>query len=147
MRLTPGARLGPYEIGESFGAGGMGEVYRARNTRLNRDVAIKVLPDSVSSDPERVARLEREARTLAALNHPRIGAIYDVEQGAGTSRLVLELVEGPTLADRLQSGALSVHEALAIAEQLADALGAAHDKGIIHRDLNRPTSRSHAAAR
>ena len=89
----------------------------------------------MSSDPERVARLEREARTLAALNHPHIGAIYDFEQGAGASRLILELVEGPTLADRLQGGALGVHEALAIAAQIADALATAHDKAIIHRDL------------
>ena len=135
MRLTPGTRLGPYEIESMIGAGGMGEVYRARDSRLDRDVAIKVLPDSVSSDPERVVRLEREARTLAALNHPHIGAIYDFERGEGTSRLVLELVDGPTLADRLRAGALAVDEALAIAEQIADALGAAHDKGIIHRDL------------
>ena len=118
-----------------IGAGGMGEVYRARDRRLNRDVAIKVLPDSVSSDPERVVRLEREARTLAALNHPHIGAIYDFERVDGTSRLVLELVDGPTLADRLRGGALAVDEALTIAEQIAGALAAAHDTGIIHRDL------------
>jgi eukaryotic-like serine/threonine-protein kinase len=133
--LTVGTRLGPYEIEGMLGVGGMGEVYRARDIRLNRHVALKVLPDSVSSDPERVARLQREARTLAALNHPHIAAIYDFEEVAGTSGLVLELVDGPTLADRLRSGALQLPEGLTIAEQIADAVAAAHDKGIVHRDL------------
>lgn len=134
MALAPGSRLGHYEILAPIGAGGMGEVYRARDSRLKREVAIKVLPESVSSDADLLSRLEREARTLAALNHPHIGAIYDFERDRATSRLVLELVEGPTLADRLRNGALGLHEGLAIAEQIADAL-AAHDKGIIHRDL------------
>ena len=135
MALTAGTRLGPYEIEEMIGAGGMGEVYRARDTKLGRAVAIKILPELFANDPERLARFEREARTLAALNHPHIGAIYDFERVAGASRLVLELVDGPTLADRLRGGALAVHEALAIAEQIAQALEAAHDKAIIHRDL------------
>ena len=135
MGLPAGTRLGRYEIQAMLGVGGMGEVYRARDSRLNRDVAIKVLPDSVSVDPERLARLQREARTLASLNHPHIAAIYDVEDAGGTSGLVLELVDGPTLADRLRSGPLPESEALAIAAQIADALAAAHDKGIIHRDL------------
>jgi serine/threonine protein kinase len=135
MSLAPGTRIGAYEVLSMIGAGGMGEVYRARDSRLNRDVAIKVLPDSVSSDPERLVRLEREARALAALNHPHIGAIYDFERVEGTAKLVLELVDGPTLAERLRGGALAVDEALTIAEQIADALAAAHDKGIIHRDL------------
>lgn len=135
MRFSSGSRLGPYEIVSMIGAGGMGEVYRARDSRLQREVAIKVLPENVSSDADILSRLEREARTLAALNHPHIAAIYDFERDPGASRLVLELVDGPTLADRLRSGALAIDEGLALAEQIADALGAAHDRGIIHRDL------------
>jgi Tol biopolymer transport system component len=134
-RLDPGFSLGPYRIERLIGAGGMGEVYRARDTTLGRDVAIKVLPPLFTSDLERLARFEREARMLAALNHPHIGAIYGVEDADGVRGLVLELVEGPTLADRLTAGPLPIIEALTIARQIADALDAAHEKGIIHRDL------------
>ena len=134
-RLKAGVRVGPYEVLAELGAGGMGEVYRARDAKLGRDVAIKILPLIFTSDPERLARFEREARMLAALNHPHIGAIYGVEENDSIRALVLELVEGPTLADRLATGPIPVHEALGIARQIADALEAAHGKGIIHRDL------------
>ena len=134
MTLTLGTRLGPYEIGPQLGVGGMGEVYRARDARLARDVAIKILPLTFTGDPDRLARFEREARVLASLNHPHIGAIYGLEESGGTRALVLELVEGDTLADRIARG-LHQKEALTIARQIADALDAAHEKGIIHRDL------------
>jgi serine/threonine protein kinase len=130
-----GQCLGPYEIGPSLGFGGMGDVYRAHDTRLGRDVAIKVLPDVFTADANRRARFEREARLLAAVNHPHIAAIYGVEQSDGIYGLVLELVEGQTLSERLPAGALPVIEAVAIAQQIADALDAAHEKGIVHRDL------------
>ena len=120
---------------EKLGVGGMGEVYRARDTTLGRDVAIKILPRHFTADPERLARFEREARMLAALNHPNIGAIYGLEAASGVRALVLELVEGETLADRIQRGPAPVTDALTIARQIADALDAAHEKGIIHRDL------------
>src|SRR5262245_28662992 len=113
----------------------MGEVHRARDTKLDRDVAIKVLPAVFVSDPERVARFQREAKTLASLNHPNIAAIYGLDESDGTAALVLELVEGPTLADRIAQGPISVDEALPIAKQIAEALEAAHERGIIHRDL------------
>jgi eukaryotic-like serine/threonine-protein kinase len=135
MRLAPESRIGPYEIVAPLGHGGMGEVSRARDPRLGRDVAIKVLPDIFSSDPERVARFEREARLLASLNHPHIAGLHGLEDADGVRCLVLELVEGPTLADRLRSGRLEVTEALTIARQVADALEAAHERGVIHRDL------------
>jgi len=139
VALPPGTRIGSYEITAQIGVGGMGEVYRARDTRLDRDIAIKVLPESVASDAERLARFEREAKTLAALNHPGIAAIYGLEEGSGTPRplraLVMELVEGPTLADRIAQGPIPVHEALPIAQQIAEALEAAHEQGIVHRDL------------
>ena len=134
-RLTPGSSVGPYRIERLLGVGGMGEVYRARDTTLGRDVAIKILPRIFTADPERLARFEREARMLAALNHPNIGAIYGLEAADGVRALVLELVEGETLADRIQRGPASVTDALTIARQIADALDAAHEKGIIHRDL------------
>jgi Tol biopolymer transport system component len=130
-----GRRLGVYAIQELLGAGGMGEVYRARDTTLGRDVAIKILPHVFSTDPDRRARFEREARMLAALNHPHIGAIYGVEDSGGLRALVLELVEGETLADRLAHGPMPLTEALLVASQIADALDAAHEKGIVHRDL------------
>jgi len=131
-----GTRIGPYEILGPLGVGGMGEVYRARDTKLNRDVAIKALPDLFAKDAERVARFEREAQLLAALNHPHIGAIYGLEEAEGAKFLVLELVEGQSLAERLAGAhALRVAEALTIARQVALALEAAHGKGIIHRDL------------
>jgi serine/threonine-protein kinase len=135
MALAAGARLGPYEILSALGAGGMGEVYRARDSKLNRDVAIKVLPDAVAADRDRVARLEREARVLAALNHPNIAHIHGLEDSTGVPALVMELVEGPTLADRIAKGPIPIDEALPIAKQIAEALEAAHDQGIIHRDL------------
>ena len=126
--------IGPYRILDKLGEGGMGEVYRARDTRLGRDVAIKVLPAAFTSDPDRLARFEREARTLAALNHPHIAAIYGIEEAKGARALVLELVEGETLADRVARG-LKVGDALAIARQIVSALDAAHEKGVVHRDL------------
>jgi Tol biopolymer transport system component len=135
MGLSPGTRLGPYEITAQIGVGGMGEVYRATDTNLKRAVAIKVLPDAIAHDPERVARFEREARTLATLNHPNIAIVHGFEKGDSVRALVMELVEGPSLADRLAQGALPVDEALPIAKQIAEALEAAHEQGIIHRDL------------
>src|SRR5215216_863778 len=135
MPLTPGTRLGPYEIAAQIGVGGMGEVYRATDTNLARQVAIKVLPASVAADPDRLARFDREAKTLAVLNHPNIAAIYGFEKSSGITALVMELVEGPTLADRIAQGAIPIDEALPIARQIAEALEAAHEQGIIHRDL------------
>ena len=135
MTLAPGSRLGPYEITAQIGAGGMGVVYRATDTTLGRQVAIKVLPESMAGDGDRLARFDREARTLAALNHPHVAAIYGLERSADATALVMELVEGPTLADRIATGAIPVDEALPIARQIAEALEAAHDQGIIHRDL------------
>jgi Tol biopolymer transport system component len=133
--LTPGLRVGPYEIVAPLGAGSMGEVYRAHDTKLGRDVAIKVLPAAFTADPERLARFDVEARMLAALNHPHIGSIYGLEDAGGVPALVLELVEGETVADRLQRGPLAANDAFGVARQIADALDAAHQKGIVHRDL------------
>jgi serine/threonine protein kinase/Tol biopolymer transport system component len=134
--VTPGTRLGIYEVTGALGVGGMGEVYRARDTRLKREVALKLLPASVASDPERVARFQREAEVLASLNHPHIAAIHGLEEHDGVVRaLVLELVEGPTLADRIAAGPLPIEEALPIARQIAEAFEAAHEQGIVHRDL------------
>jgi len=135
VALTPGKRIGSYEITAQIGVGGMGEVYRATDTNLARNVAIKVLPDAVASDAERLARFDREAKTLAALNHPNIAHLYGLERFEGQTALVMELVEGPTLADRIAGGPIPVGEALAIATQIAEALEAAHGQGIIHRDL------------
>src|SRR5437763_6038477 len=135
MPLSPGSRIGSYEIVSPIGAGGMGEVYRARDTKLGRDVAIKVLPDTVAQDPERLARFEREAKTLAALNHSNIAHIHGFEDSTGVPALVMELVEGPTLADRIARGPIPIDEALPIAKQIAEALEAAHERGSIHRDL------------
>src|SRR5580692_12740515 len=135
MPVVPGTRLGPYEIGTALGAGGMSEVYRARDTKLGRGVALKVLPATFATDPERMARFRREAQVLASLNHPHIGAIYGFEDSGGVQALVMELVEGPTLADRIAPGAISLDEALQIAREIAEALEAAHDRGIVHRDL------------
>ena len=137
MPLPAGARLGPYEITGALGAGGMGEVYRARDTRLKRDVALKIIPEAFALDSDRLARFEQEARLLAALNHPHIGAIYGVEPVDGRPALVLELVEGETLAERIAAGRLPVAEALRIARQIAEALQAAHERGIVHRDRRR----------
>ena len=138
-RLVSGAMVGPYCIDRLIGVGGMGDVYKARDTRLRRDVAIKMLPRGFTADPERRARFEREARLLAALNHPHIAGIHGLEEADGVLALVLELVEGPTLAARLAAGPLPVREAIEIARQVADALEAAHEKGIVHRDL-KPTN-------
>ncbi len=135
MPLEPGTTLGPYAVTAKIGEGGMGEVYRARDTTLDRDVAIKVLPDAFASDPERLARFEREAKVLASLNHPNIGHIYGLEESGDTRALVLELVEGPTLADRIKQGPIPLDEALPLAKQIAEALEAAHEQGVIHRDL------------
>ncbi|HET9794436.1 MAG TPA: protein kinase [Thermoanaerobaculia bacterium] len=135
MTIAAGTRLGPYEVISPLGAGGMGEVYRARDSKLGRDVAIKVLPAALSSDPERLGRFEREARVLASLNHANVAAIYGVEDSTAVKALVLELVEGPTLQDRIESGPIPVDEAVGIARQIAEALEAAHEKGIVHRDL------------
>ena len=135
MPLGPGARLGSYEIVGPLGAGGMGEVYRARDSKLKREVAIKVLPETFSHDADRVDRLRREAEVLASLNHPRIAAIYDLVESGAAPFLVLELVEGETLADRLARGPVGREEALEIAAQIAEAVEAAHDRGVIHRDL------------
>ncbi len=135
MALTAGTKLGPYEILSPLGAGGMGEVYRARDATLDRDVAIKVLPETFARDPERVARFQREAKVLASLNHPNIAAIHGFEESDGKRFLVLELVEGQTLAERLRDGAMPVDEALDVGKQMTEALEAAHERGIIHRDL------------
>ncbi len=135
MSLNAGHRLGPYEVVALLGSGGMGEVYRARDTNLGRDVALKVLPTAFALDPARVARFRREAQVLAALNHPHIASIYGLEESPGGLGLVLELVDGPTLADRLVHGALPLDEAWPIARQISEALEAAHDHGIVHRDL------------
>jgi serine/threonine-protein kinase len=135
MGLAPGTRLGPYEIVSALGAGGMGEVYRATDTTLKRAVAIKVLPESVATDPERLARFQREAEVLAALNHPNIAHLHGVERAGGAFALVMELVEGPTLADRIATGRIPWDEALPIARQIAEALEAAHEQRIVHRDL------------
>jgi serine/threonine-protein kinase len=130
-----GQQLGPYRLEAVIGAGGMGIVYRGRDTKLNRDVALKILPEAFAADPERLARFKREAQVLASLNHPHIAAIYGLEDSGSTHALVLELVEGPTLADRIARGSLPVDESMAIATQIAEALEGAHEQGIIHRDL------------
>ena len=146
--LAHGRRLGPFEVRELLGEGGMGQVYRARDTKLDRDVALKVLPDLFANDLDRLARFQREARVLASLNHPNIGSIYGLEEdeaeGGKAGALVLELIEGPTLADRIAQGPILLDEALPVAAQIASALEAAHEQGIIHRDAPyssaRPTS-------
>jgi serine/threonine protein kinase len=135
MTLAPGTRLGAYAILSAVGAGGMGEVYKARDTKLDRDVAIKVLPPAFAADPERIARLEREAKTLASLNHPNIAHIYGLEDSTSPPALVMEFVDGPTLADRIERGPMPLDESLLIARQIAEALEAAHEHGVIHRDL------------
>src|ERR1700719_1004195 len=135
MALTSGTKLGPYEIQAALGAGGMGEVYRAHDTRLGRDVAIKVLPSHLSSDPDLKARFECEAKAISALSHPHICHLYDIGSQDGTDYLVMELLEGESLADRLRKGPLPFPEVLRIAIAIADALIVAHRQGIIHRDL------------
>ena len=135
MALSPGTRLGVYEVAAKIGEGGMGEVYRARDTKLDRDVALKVLPELFTADPDRLARFEREAKVLASLNHTNIGHIYGLEETGDARALVLELVEGPTLAGRIAQGPIPIEEALPIAAQIAEALEVAHEQGVIHRDL------------
>src|SRR5437867_2110846 len=135
MSIAVGTQLGSYKITLLLGKGGMGEVYRAHDTKLKREVAIKILPDEFSRDPGRVAQFQREAEVLASLNHPNIAAIYDLEEEGGSRYLVLELVEGDTLADRLKHGPFSIEEALNIAKRICEALEAAHEKGVVHRDF------------
>ena len=135
MGLASGTKLGPYEIQSPLGAGGMGEVYRARDTRLGRDVAIKVLPSHLSSDPDLKARFEREAKAISALSHPHICHLYDIGSQGGTDYLVMELLEGESLADRLRKGPLPLKQALQYGVEIAEALEKAHTSGIVHRDL------------
>ncbi|MGB6198296.1 MAG: protein kinase, partial [Candidatus Acidiferrales bacterium] len=135
MTLAAGTKLGPYEIAGAIGAGGMGEVYRARDARLGRDVAVKVLPEAFARDAEKLSRFQREAKMLAALNHPNIASIYGFEDSGNVHALVMELVEGPTLADRIARGAIPIEEALPIAKQIAEGVEYAHERGIVHRDL------------
>lgn len=135
MSLKSGTHLGPYEVLSLLGAGGMGEVYRARDTKLGREVAVKVLPEAFAQNPERLARFEREARLLASLNHPNIATLHGLEESNGIRYLIMELVPGDTLAERLSGGPLEVEEALGICTQIAEALEHAHEKGVIHRDL------------
>ena len=135
MSLPPGTRLGSYEVLQPLGAGGMGEVYRARDTKLNREVALKVLPTGFAADADRLGRFQREARTLAELNHPHIAHVHGLEEANGIRAIVMELVEGEDLSARLARGAIPLDEALPIARQIAEALEEAHARGIIHRDL------------
>src|SRR6516162_4734043 len=135
MSFTTGTRIGPYEITSPLGEGGMGVVYRAHDTKLGRDVAIKALPDAFANDSDRLQRFQREAQVLASLNHPNIAQIYGLEESSNTRYIVMELVEGETLQERLKRGAIPVAEALRVAKQIAEALEAAHERGIIHRDL------------
>ena len=135
MPLFAGTRLGHYDVTALLGEGGMGQVWQATDTQLNRQIALKILPDAFAADPDRLARFTREAPILASLNHPNIAAIHGIEEAEGTRALVLELVEGPTLADRIAKGPIPVDEALPIAKQIAEALEAAHEAGVIHRDL------------
>ncbi len=135
MGLAPGTRIGHYDVTSLLGEGGMGQVWQATDTQLNRQVALKILPDAFAADPDRLARFTREAQVLASLNQPGIAQIYGIEKSEETQALVLELVEGPTLADRIAQGPIPVDEALPIAKQIAEALEAAHEQGVIHRDL------------
>src|ERR1700758_1499519 len=135
MAITIGSKLGLYEITALLGKGGMGQVYRARDTKLKRDVAIKTLPDEFLHDADRLSRFQREAEVLASLNHPNIAAIYDLQEADGARFLVLELVEGETLAERIARGPVPLDEALQIAKSICEALEAAHEQGVIHRDL------------
>src|SRR5580658_7798987 len=135
MTLAAGTKLGPYEILAPIGAGGMGEVYRARDTTLKRDVALKVLPATFLRDPERMARFQREAEVLASLDHPNIGHIYGIVDSEDSRGLVLALIEGPTLADRIEAAPIQLDEAVAIAKQIIEALEYAHDRAVVHRDL------------
>src|SRR5215471_1370378 len=135
MTIPAGSRLGPYEVSAPLGAGGMGEVWRARDSRLQRDVAIKTLPAGFADDQARMARFQREAQVLAQLSHPNIAAVYGLEETDGSRALVMELVEGQTLGERISAGPIPLDETVAIGRQISAALEAAHDKGIVHRDL------------
>src|SRR5215204_4862266 len=135
MSAMPGGQLGAYTVRELIGAGGMGEVYLGHDVRLNRSVALKILPETFAHDADRLARFKREAQLLASLNHPNIASIFGLEDTNGVQALVLEFIDGPTLADRISEGPLSLGEAMPIARQIADALDAAHAQGIVHRDL------------
>ena len=135
MSLVAGTKLGPYEIQSAVGAGGMGEVYRARDSRLERTVAIKVLPESFAGDADRLRRFEQEARAVAALNHPNIMAVYDIGERQGTPYMVSELLDGETLREKMKEGAMAQRRAVEYASQIAEGLAAAHDKGVVHRDL------------
>ena len=135
MSLIARTKLGPYEILSPLGAGGMGEVYRARDTKLNREVALKVVPETFAANAERMARFRREAQVLASLNHPNIATLHGLEDSGSVHALVMELVEGATLAEQLKSGPVPLHEALPLARQMAEALEYAHERGVIHRDL------------
>jgi len=135
MSLSPGTRLGHYDVTFLLGEGGMGQVWQATDTQLNHEVALKILPDAFAEDPDRLDRFTREAQILASLNHPNIAAIYGIEEADGTRALVLELVEGPTLSDRIAKGPIPLDETLPIARQIAEALEAAHEQGVFHRDL------------
>src|SRR4030095_5475474 len=135
MALSPGTRLGVYEVTAQIGEGGMGQVFRAHDTRLNRDVALKILPDAVASDPDRLARFTREAQTLGSLNHARIAQIYGLEESGGVRALVMELVEGDDLSQRIGRGPIPLADALPMSEEIAAALAAPHEQGIINRAL------------
>ena len=135
MPLAVGSRIAHYDVTALIGEGGMGQVYQATDTKLGREVALKILPEAFAADPDRLARFQREAQVLASLNHPNIAQIHGIEEDEGTRALVLELVEGPTLADRISKGPIPLDEALPIAKQIAEALEAAHEAGVIHRDL------------
>src|SRR5678815_1695751 len=135
MSISPGSRIGPYEVTAPLGEGGMGVVFRGRDSRLQRDVALKLLPENLSNDPDRLSRFEREAQVLASLNHANIAQIYGLEQVNGSTCIVMELVEGETLAERIKRGPLPHDEALEVSRQIADALSVAHERGIVHRDL------------
>ena len=135
MPLAIGSRIAHYDVTALIGEGGMGQVYQATDTKLNRQVALKILPEAFATDPDRLARFQREAQVLASLNHPNIAQIHGIEEQDDTRALVLELVEGPTLADRISKGPIPLDEALPIAKQIAEALEAAHEAGVIHRDL------------
>jgi eukaryotic-like serine/threonine-protein kinase len=135
VSLSRGMKVGSCEILSQIGAGGMGEVYRGRDTKLGRDVAVKALPEGFAQDAERLARFEREAQVLASLNHPNLAIIHELNEAGSSKYLIMELVEGDTLAERIARGPLPIDEALAIAKQIAEGLEAAHEKGIVHRDL------------
>src|SRR5262245_32757272 len=135
MPITTGTRIGPYEVTSPLGEGGMGVVFRARDTKLQRDVALKLLPDHLSKDSDRLSRLRREAQLLASVNHPNIAQIYGLEETNGAGCIVMELIEGETLAERLKWGPVPLDETLRVIRQVADALETAHERGIIHRDL------------